>query len=352
MIFRCIMKNIQKYLKQMVGKPSTNQIVKICKQYYKEKIEDRKTKNFNPNNMLNMLNILLAKSTLPGRAKLTAKKQIKNLIFDIRIQNSQRTKMAPIFHPKKLLKLIEKVWYHNKNRNTKLLLAKRQAAVQAMICLMTGRRWKDITRLKWDTLQHVITQDDQFIKFLLPVSKTNQIGNRIETITLRKSKTKQFLCPVEMVKKLHYWVGQPTNGFVFKCLAPKTKWVDDEINKDWSSYRCKGHWNNEIKYPCLGQTSSIHSFGYIQRYAEKLGWKTLPTKHTFRRTCLIIAKQLGISRAQINEGFGWVPNSDMIRHYTADHDSTTLNAPAVAIAYELDQNIPFFCVQNVIFANP
>ena len=62
-----------------------------------------------------------------------------------------------------------------------------------------------------------------------------------------------------------------------------------------------------------------------------------------------LAKQLNISREQINEGFGWVPHSDMIRHYTADHDSTTLKAPAVAIANELDNALPFHCVNNVRF---
>ena len=260
--------------------------------------------------------------------------------------------MAPIFHPINLIKLIQQLWKVKNNKNLNILLAKRQTALQAMICLVTGRRWTDVIRIKWDTLEIITTAREKFIKFLIPVSKTNQIGSRVESITLRKSKTDQYLCPVDMIQKLKYWVGQPTNGFVFKCLAPKLKWVHDDINPDWSSYRCKGHWTNDEKQSCLGHTSSSTSFGYLDRFAKSKKWKNIPTKHTFRRTCLLTAKQLGISRKQINEGFGWVPHSDMIRHYTAEQDFTTINAPAVAIANQFDQKLPFLCLQDIKFTDP
>ena len=344
-----MMKHIHNYIKEVIGKSNKPNIVQICKQYYINKVIKEQKIKLNPKIMLTVLNLLSKHIHIPGRDKLIAQTKLKNIIFNIKIQSSQKTKMAPIFHPKVLLNLITQLWYYRKNKNTKILLAKRQAALQAMLCLVTGRRWVDITRIKWDTMQYVHTPTDTFIKFLIPVSKTNQTGTRIETINLRQNKTDKQLCPVNMIQKLKTWVGQPTNGFVFKCLAPNTKWVDDELNPDWSSYRCKGHWNSDEKTECLGQTSTTHSFGYIHRFAQKKKWKTLPTKHTFRRTCLIIAKQLKISREQINEGFGWVPQSDMIRHYTADHDSTTLNAPAVAIAHEFDKKHPFTCVNNVNF---
>lgn len=342
-------KHLKRYIRQLISQSRDIDIVRASKQYYINKLEQKINRNINPNIMLKVCNELFKTLDTPGREKTKIRNKIKNLVADIRIQSNCKTKMAPIFHPTDLLLLIEKLWFHKRNKNKTLLLAKRQAALQAMICLVTGRRWTDITRLKWDTLEHINTQDNTFIKFLLPVSKTNQVGTRIETITLRQNKTEKFLCPVKMVLKLKFWVGQPKNGFVFQCLAPNTRWVKDEINENWSSYRCNGHWDNERKRNCLGHTSSNHSFGYVHRFAEKLKWKTLPTKHTFRRTCLIIAKQLGISRAQINEGFGWVPHSDMIRHYTADHDSTTIKAPAVAVSTELDKFIPFDCVKNVRF---
>lgn len=342
------MKKMKRYVMSRIRQSENINIVQEAKRYYLDRMKNGK--NINPNTMLKICNLFSKTLNIPGREKTKAKNKIKNLIFEIRIQSNRKTKMAPIFHPKDILELIRKIWQHNRNKNTKLLLAKKQAATQAMICLMTGRRWADVTRIKWDTLEYIKIKNEEFIKFLIPVSKTNQIGTRIESITLRKSKTDTYLCPVKMILELKTWVGQPTNGFVFKCLAPNTKWIEDEINPKWSSYRCKGHWTSEEKHNCLGQTSCTHSFGYVHRYARnRLKWKTLPTMHTFRRTCLIIAKQLGIKRDQINEGFGWVPQSDMIRHYTADHDSTTKKAPAVAIANELDNTNPFKCVKNVRF---
>ena len=340
------MDKISKYIQHMIGQ-SKNDPVYICQQYYLDKVQQKP--NLNPNIMLTVLNKLSLSLKLPGREKHKIRNQIKNIIFNIRIQSNHKTKMAPIFHPENLIKLIKKLWTCSKNKSIPLLLAKRQAALQALICLVTGRRWTDVTRIKWDTMESIITPKDHFIKFLIPVSKTNQIGTRIETITLRQHKYRKDICPINMILQLKTWVGQPTNGFVFKCLAPNTKWTIDPINKLWSSYRCKGHWGQDDKQPCLGHTSSTHSFGYLKRFAKRLQWKTLPTKHTFRRTCLIIAKQLDIDRAQINEGFGWVPQSDMIRHYTADHDSTTIKAPAVAISYELDKPNPFKCVNTVQF---
>ena len=301
-----------------------------------------------PNIMLRALSAICNKYSKSSQTKKLAKKYLIDYIFSLRIQSSTRTKMAPIFHPIKLLGLIMPLWRY-KTKCMRILLAKRQAALQAIICLITGRRWADITRIKWETMTEIKTSLGHFIKFLIPVSKSNRIGSRIETITLKRNDEQKQYCPVRMIKKYFYWAGQPTNGFVFPCRAPNTQWIDDPVNSAWSSYRCKGHWINERKHSCLGQTSSTLSFGYIHRRAEKCKWKTLPTMHTFRRTCLLIAKQLGLARKQINEGFGWVPNSDMIRHYTAEYDSVTMRAPAVAIAKQFEQTKPFKCLDTLPF---
>ena len=342
---------IWNFISKTASQPNIKEIINACTYLYIEKLKSGRRKP-TPNLMLKALKTICDRFKLPGRTQVKLRARIKRIIFNIRIQSNQKTKMAPIFHPSHLIKLIEQLWYAKNNKNLIILLAKRQSALQAMICLVTGRRWTDIIRIKWETLEIITTAKEKFIKFLIPVSKTNQIGSRIESITLRKSKTKQYLCPVDMILKLKYWVGQPTNGFVFKCLSPKRKWVWDSINPNWSSYRCNGHWINEEKHPCLGHTSSTTSFGYFERYAKRKKWKNIPTKHTFRRTCLLIAKQLGISRKQINEGFGWVPHSDMIRHYTAEQDSTTINAPAVAIANQLDNKNPFECLNDIKFTDP
>ena len=326
-------------------------IVKSCKNLYISLIHKAR-KPPSPNIMLRALSAIFNKYEKSRQTKLKTKKLLTDYIFSIRIQSSSRTKMAPIFHPLILLKLIKNLWNKKSNKNIRLLLAKRQAALQALICLITGRRWTDVTRIKWDTMTHIHTSLGHFIKFLIPVSKTNKIGNRIETITLKQNKKQPYFCPIKMILRFHYWVGQPTNGFVFPCRAPYTKWTTDPLRYEWSSYRCKGHWINEIKRPCLGHTSSPQSFGFIHRWAKKCKWKTLPTKHTFRRTCLLTAKQLGLANNQINEGFGWVPHSDMIRHYTAEHDSVTLRAPAIAIAQQFEMTKPFQCLKEIPFTTP
>ena len=329
----------------------TQKIVNSCKKLYIFMVNHGK-KPPSPNVMLRALNAICNKYPKSSQTRKLAKKIITDQIFSIRIQSSAKTKMAPIFHPIKLLELIMPLWKYKSKGSQRILLAKRQAALQAMICLMTGRRWADITRIKWETMTEIKTSLGHFIKFLIPVSKSNRIGSRIETITLKRNDEQTRFCPIKMIQSYHYWAGQPTNGFVFPCRAPNTKWIIDPINNDWSSYRCKGHWVNERKITCLGQTSSTSSFRFIHRWAIKNKWKILPTMHTFRRTCLITAKQLGLARKQINEGFGWVPNSDMIRHYTAEYDSVTMKAPAIAIATQFEQSKPFQCLDTLPFIQP
>ena len=300
--------------------------------------------------MLTDAKILFKRYNITSVTQTKVKNRLKNMIFNIRIQGGLKTRIAPIFHPLTLLKLIKSLWLDKQHHNSRLFLAKKQAATQAMICLVTGRRWTDITRIKWDNMTHISNNIGTFIKFFIPVSKTNMIGSRIECVTLKKLNITP--CPVKMLEKLKFWSGQPSNGFVFKCLAPHRQWVRDPIQYNWSTYRCNGHWTNNLKQACLGQTSSNQSFGYLHRWAKHQKWRTLPTKHTFRRTCLLVSKQLGITRDQINEGFGWVAHSDMIRHYTSEHDSVTLKAPAVAIAKYLEKPIKHACLHNIPFINP
>ena len=345
-------KKIFQYYSSEAGQHNdVHNIVKSCKKLYIS-LTQQTRKPPSPNIMLRALSEIFNKYEKSRQTKIQAKKLLTDFIFSIRIQSHSKTKMAPIFHPLKLLNLIKSLWLDKSNKNLRILLAKRQAALQAMICLITGRRWTDVTRIKWDTMTWVKTSLGTFLKFLIPVSKSNKIGSRIETITLKQNKTHSFYCPIRMILKYHYWVGQPKSGFVFPCRAPITKWTIDPINPEWSSYRCSGHWINERKHACLGHTSSTLSFGYIHRWAIKCRWKILPTKHTFRRTCLITAKQLGLANNQINEGFGWVPHSDMIRHYTAEQDSVTLRAPAIAIAQQFEMQQPFQCLTEIPFLNP
>ena len=219
----------------------------------------------------------------------------------------------------------------------------------SMICFLTGRRWVDVTRLRWDTLESYTTTLGKFYKFYLPSSKTNIRGARIECITLREIRSDQVVGPIEMLKLIRFWQGDPSKGFVFPCIHNKATFVIDPIWEPWSSYRCKGHWVNKTKAECVGQINGNVTIGVLQRFALKLGWDTVPTKHTFRRLATLLHKRQGFSREQINELMGWVPGSNMPVHYAAAQDSLLPTAPANIYALELEKDNPFDTFNDIQF---
>ena len=143
--------------------------------------------------------------------------------------------------------------------------------------------------------------------------------------------------------------GNPSKGFVFRCLHKNVKFTRDAIWEPWSSYRCEGHWVDRKKTECLGQVDGKATIGALQRFATKLGWKTVPTMHTFRRLVTLLHKRQGFSREQINEIMGWVPSSNMPTHYAAGQDSLLETAPANLYALELSSDKPFDKFKDIQF---
>ena len=219
----------------------------------------------------------------------------------------------------------------------------------AMICLVTGRRWVDIARLKWDCLESYTTNLGLFYKFHLPTSKTNIRGNRLESVTLRQVKSPTVIGPIRMLKMIHFWQGYPSKGFVFPCINKDAVFTIDPLWKSWSSYRCNGHWVNKKKEECIGQIDGNKTIGVLQRFARKNGWKSVPTKHTFRRVVTLLHKRQGYTREEINELMGWVPSSNMPVHYAAGQDSLMKTAPANVYANELEQVDPFKKYSDIQF---
>ena len=139
-------------------------IVNACKKLYIHLINNSK-RHPNPNIMLRAMNFICNKYAKSVQTKSKAKKRICDYIFTLRVQSGIKTKMAPIFQPLHLFNLINKLWAHKSNKDLRILLAKRQAALQVMICLITGRRWTDVTRIKWDNISFVNTTLSHFVKF-------------------------------------------------------------------------------------------------------------------------------------------------------------------------------------------
>ena len=152
-----------------------------------------------------------------------------------------------------------------------------------------------------------------------------------------------------MLESIRYWRGNPSQGFVFPCVSKEAEFVKDSIWEPWSSYRCKGHWVNKIKMECLGQIDGNNSIGILQRFAKAKGWKTVPSKHTFRRLVTLLYRRQGLTREQINELMGWVPSSNMPTHYAAERDSILESAPANVFATELESSDPFSNYKDIQF---
>ena len=285
--------------------------------------------------------------------KLTKNLQqtIMNSLYYIKlgfsIQNGSRVNIAPVFHPQKHLELIWYMW-SRPHKSIHKQFAWQTASIQALLCLHTGRRWIDSCRVRWEHVQTVHTGNRKFIKIPLAMSKGNK-GTRNEYLTFQENDTKT--CPVALLHQ--YWKiqGCPSFGFIFPCLA-KNKKPTKGLFEHWDAYTCNGHGKNsrDDLFQCLGQVNGITSFGFYQRAAKKVGWKTLPHKHSFRRGAVVLAHAFKLSRDRITEIFGWKHDSNMPSHYLANELATTDQGLAWNIADQIQQPAKFNCIEGIDFA--
>ena len=299
--------------------------------------------------LLDLFKDILKWSKITDSMRKKVKAAIERKIMSIRILSNQRTKPARTYPPQKLLKLIQDNWHRPVGGNGIHALTRKYTSAMAMICLVTGRRWIDVTRIKWDCLESYTTNLGLFYKFHLPTSKTNIRGQRLESITIRKVNSPKIVGPIKMLKMIHFWQGYPSKGFVFPCVSKEAVFTVDPIWAPWSSYRCKGHWVDKAKIECLGQINGITTISVLQRFAINQGWDSVPTRHTFRRLVTLIHKRQGYTREEINELMGWVPTSNMPVHYAAGQDALMETAPANVYANELEKDNPFNQFSDIQF---
>ena len=328
---------------------SSELVISFILDQYRKQVEKSK-RPIHTDFMIKLLNKICSWSKIKESLRKRIKSTLDRKILNIRIQANLRTKPARTYPPDKLLHLIQTQWKRPIHGSGYFGMKRKYASAMAFICFLTGRRWVDISRLKWDNLKIFSNEIGHFYKFYIPASKTNIRGQRIECVTIRKINTNKFVGPIKMLQSIKYWQGNPSKGFVFPCVSINAKFMVDPIWPGWSSYRCEGHWVNKIKYECLGQIDGDVTIGILQRYAtDHLKWKTFPTKHTFRRLVTLLHKRNGLSREQINELMGWVPNSNMPIHYAAEQDSMLESAPANIFATELESAKPFGNFKNIQF---
>ena len=318
---------------------SSELVISFIIEQYRNAV-DKSQRPLHTDFMIRLFNKVCSWAKISQTLRKNLKSELDRKILNIRIQANLRTKPARTYPPEQILDLIQKQWKRPIHGSGYMGLPRKYASAMAFICLLSGRRWVDITRLKWESLKIFSTKLGLFYKFYIPASKTNIRGQRIECVTIRKIESKKLIGPIKMLKQIRHWQGNPSQGFVFPCVHKNAIFTKDSIWEAWSSYRCKGHWVNKTKTECLGQIDGDVTLEILQRFATKLGWETVPTKHTFRRLVTLLHKRNGLSREQINELMGWVPHSNMPTHYAAEQDSMLESAPAYVFAKELEPKSP------------
>ena len=324
---------------------SSENIIQFCQEVYEEKA--RQKGDLFVTNYLDLLVRQVCKTlgiSNPKREKIS--KALFHLIVAYRVRSGMTPNKAPIFHPNHHLQVIEYLWFKNQP-STELTFASKTAAVQALICQYTFRRWIDPSRIRWEHCTIAKIANRIFYKFTLAASKSNVKGQRAEFITLQENGTK--LCPVKILRQYWQIQGCPRTGFVLPCIHKDRVFKPDSLCQQWDAYVCNGHRiKGKGKVPCMGEIHGTTSFGFYKRAAEKLGWKTMPHSHSFRRAGIVIANKLKVPKERITEFFGWKSTSEMPSLYVMEELATTSQGLAWKFADALSDNLD--CLNDISFA--
>ena len=316
--------------------PTVENIVRLSKFIYEEQCATHKR-------LLATDYFLKIVKAVASFLKMTTE-QIQSLqyrLYDVvksyRIRGGQRVKVASLKDPIKIRLIIHDLWFTTTSkaiRPTKLsydkMLMRRMTAIQTLLVSVTGRRWIDITRLRWEFAEIIHLKHATVIKIGIFISKPNKKGRRNESITLVKDNTE--LCPVKLLIKFWYLMGKPKTGWIFPCIHKRRTFKHNSFCPQWSDWCCSGHRRGSKKIECLGHVDGIVTEGKMKRMAIEVGFETPPTKHTFRRILVVMATKLGMNRERICEHFGWKYDSHMISHYLQDSLGTDKNGLPCQIA--------------------
>ena len=172
--------------------------------------------------------------------------QLYDVIKSYRIRGGQRVKVADLKDPIKIRMIIKNLWFTTTStaiRPRRLshhkMLMRRITAIQTLIVSVTGRRWIDVTRLRWEYAKIIHLNHATVIKIGIFISKPNKKGRRNESITLVKDNTE--LCPVKLLIKYWFLMGKPKVGWIFPCIHKKKTFKRNTFCPQWSDWCCAGH---------------------------------------------------------------------------------------------------------------
>ena len=264
--------------------------------------------------------------------------KLYDVIKSYRVRGGQSVRVAGLKDPLKIRILIKDLWFRTiskairpKPLSYQKILLRRITAIQTLLVSVTGRRWIDITRLRWEFAEIIHLRHATVIKIGIFISKPNKKGRRNESITLVKDNTE--LCPVKLLLKYWTLMGKPKTGWIFPCIHKNRVFKPNRFCPDWSDWCCvPGHRRGGKKIECLGNINGDVTEGMMKRAAKLVGFLEPPTKHTFRRILVVMATKLGMDRERICEHFGWNYDSHMISHYLQDALGTDKNGLPCKIA--------------------
>ena len=283
------------------------------------------------------------------------KTSVNNNLFDIfmsyRLKGNASVAHAPAVNPAKLRQAIHNLFYKTKSAKGipfthKRIFKNKISAIHALLCSVTGRRWVDISRIRWETVKVINSRDRIKLKFLLPGSKANAKGKRNEGVSLVQDFSD--LCPVKLI--IIFWIitGRQKFGFVFPCIHKKVTWTSDCVDT-WESFRCKGHRAGKKIRPCLGQINGTTTWTAFKTAAKEVGCSVVPKRNSFRRMGCLMAHKFGLSRDQITTTFGWRYDSVMPNHYLQDELSLDQNAFATKLAESIQTDPNFSFLEDIVF---
>ena len=255
--------------------------------------------------------------------KLQIKEQIEKKKRLLQLQFDFTPKMAPIIHPKEIMRQAKELWLEKLPAKARSVMARKQAALIYVLTTLSMRRWIDVCRLQWTDITWVEKEHGRFLLVKMRISKSNS-GEKIEEVTLAEQ-LQNWACPIKLLARYWHMVGKPDRGFIFQCL------------NRWQNGACNGHRHQR----CEGYEQGDVTITTLKRYAEKKGWESIPTKHTGRRTGIATTSMHDIPKERILETAGWVSTTDMLRHYTAASQAVRKDGIAALYATELQKERPF-----------
>ena len=327
----------EKYFQQ--HSPTVHNIIKLAKFCY-ETASAQNGKLLSTDYFLKTVRAIAVHLNMTNEQIQSIQFKLYDVVKAYRIRGGQTVRVASLAEPIRIRQIIRDLWTRTHStaiRPRPLPYEKRilrkVTAVQTLLVSVTGRRWIDIARLRWEFAKIIHLDHATVIKIGIFISKPNKKGRRNESITLVKDSTD--LCPVEILIKFWIQMGKPKTGWIFPCIHKDKIFKKNSFCEEWSSWCCSGHRRSKQIIECLGHINGENSQKMLGRAAIKVGFRKPPTRHTFRRILVVMATKLGMNRERICEHFGWNYDSHMISHYLQD----TLGTDRDGLPCQISKNI-------------